>query len=361
MRCVVLSSSVHTKLCEAPTNTPSARCGRVCRSPARAPLQNAVQVLAAQYLEHIDILVQIIRLDLERVNQVQLYLLAGNGVACGVLAAAFAWFVYSRLLRVRLAIYSTFLVIPMNCLKTLAVRAAALSWLLLGCRRVQRFKVLVLGRPFRAQASTQKLSDDSDDDEDGDDSRPAAAPSSAGVTFGSAQHRHTVAEPAAVSTKAHAIAQSSDGAVPAAGGKEHLLGAQGAAPSFMHSTLSRASSLFGGRSGTASFFLGGGGSAAAGILAKRRIVPTVMGNVWFVSPFILWAIVVCAINGAGYTSLSRTGGDVATYGIITFLIVRCGARLPSSSCLLRAVCVRLASTERARAFPSCGKDQQRGM
>ncbi len=54
-------------------------------------------------------------------NQVQLYLLAINGVACGLAAAVAAWVIYSRLLAFRLAVYRTFLVVPPTWLRTLAV------------------------------------------------------------------------------------------------------------------------------------------------------------------------------------------------------------------------------------------------
>ncbi len=112
-----------------------------------------MQVLSIGYLAHIDILVQIIIEKLHevrrapraapsntpivprnsmlhpflhlQVNQLQLYLLAINGVACGLAAAVAAWVIYSRLLAFRLAVYRTFLVVPPTWLRTLAVSQAA--------------------------------------------------------------------------------------------------------------------------------------------------------------------------------------------------------------------------------------------
>ncbi len=62
-----------------------------------------------------------------QVNNVQLYLLAVNGVACGVLAALAAWVIFSRLMGFRLSVYRTFLIVPISNLRTLAVRARALG------------------------------------------------------------------------------------------------------------------------------------------------------------------------------------------------------------------------------------------
>ncbi len=94
--------------------------------------------------------------------------------------------------------------------------------------------------------------------------------------------------------------------------------------SFLSNTMSRLSSTFGSRSGFLSrsnmSFSAIGTSPAS---QQRRIVPSLAGHLWFCTPWLLWAIVVCAVNGAGYQSLQRVGGDVATSAIITFLIVRC--------------------------------------
>ncbi len=89
--------------------------------PALPAPQNAVQNLAGNYLPHMDTLVIVIIDKLNQVNQVQLYLLAVNGVACGLIGAATAWVMYQRLLKFRLAVYGTFLVVPMAWLRTLAV------------------------------------------------------------------------------------------------------------------------------------------------------------------------------------------------------------------------------------------------
>ncbi len=75
------------------------------------------------YLNHIDLLVELTIEKINQVNLVQLYLLATNGVACGLAAATVAWIAFSRLLAFRLAIYHTFLAVPMAMLRSLAVSA----------------------------------------------------------------------------------------------------------------------------------------------------------------------------------------------------------------------------------------------
>ncbi len=164
----------------------------------------------------------------------------------------------------------------------------------------------MLRRAHPAQVNTQKLSDDSDEEEEEEDTKQTQRESSVsqGVTFG------TGVSASAVPAKA---------AVPAAG----TPGAASVGQSFM----SKMSFGFASRSNTnsmangTSFLLGAGSNA----LASRRIVPNIWGNVWFVSPFLLWMVVICAIDAAAYMALSKVGGDVATYNIINFLIVRCVA------------------------------------
>ncbi len=169
------------------------------------------------------------------------------------------------------------------------------------------------------QASAQKLSADQDEEEDEDEDGGAAtrtdSAANVGVTFGATFEKTVVQQQ-----------EQQDGAQAAGAGGQSLAMTQ----SFAQSTFSRVSSMFGAgalsRSGT-SFFLGGSSAAAH----QRRITPSLVGHLVFVSPFLAWAVLVCAINGAGYSLLKDSGGDIATAGIVTFLIVRCAAALSAAA------------------------------
>ncbi len=170
------------------------------------------------------------------------------------------------------------------------------------------------------QANTQKLSDDSDDeDEEEDAKQPTQRESSVsqGVTFGGNPNASVSGAPPAAAMAAKA------GPGAASVGQSFM-----SKMSFAFSQRSNANSMANGTS----FFLGAGSAA----LARRRIVPSVWGNLWFVSPFLLWLVVICAIDAAAYMALSRVGGDVATYNIINFLVVRCAHGRRSTAQILAA-------------------------
>ncbi len=180
------------------------------------------------------------------------------------------------------------------------------------------------------QASTQKLSDVDSDDEDEDDDRArsprvdAAAQASAGVTFG-AVSAQPLLDPAAGMAQQQPGAQSTTST---AKGAPMQPPSQQTPPQagFLSSHLSRLSTGLG--LGRGSVFMHGGFSFASGASAgvatlQRRIVTSHTGHVAFMLPFLLWMVLVCAIDGVGFMSLRNVGGDVATYGIINFVIVGC--------------------------------------
>ncbi len=170
------------------------------------------------------------------------------------------------------------------------------------------------------QARAQKLSADQDDEEEEEEHGPgnrADPVPNVGVTFGSSSAKN-------VSMAELAPPQQQQQQRPGLGGHDAPGG-----QSVVQSAFSHVSSVFGSRSallsrGSMSFFLG----STTGAPQERRITPRLAGHLVFISPFLAWAVLVCAINGVGYGLLGRVGGDIATAGIITFLIVRCADRLP---------------------------------